>query len=985
MRQSSPNAFLDRLFFPHQSNGMSTGNSFLQDFKVHEIIILAPVTESLQGIENKTNIPWNETVDNDFIASHILKCSSGLRYDLHGKIKQFTTINGKTVIIKNDFVYTDKGFSSVRHAKLLYDLLYHSGDINNPPYLIYFLDCPLLRSCYDNCHVLKPLSISKSVEKITCFQQILRLCPSTSQKIEKILSNSINELNNLERSNNLSLDNIRQIIGNTIVSVVKTFKSSRTSSIKELLKTQKFTEEDIEILIENYVCDETYDIIFFYLLSINKERNQELMSSIISMEHINIYQVGLPFVNNEIINRVHDSIGCFKQLEKMRIPSEKLNILLKTVRLLVSNTIKIAKESQRNKNYNENMFQNTSDFFKNTLDCDYLIPMLLLVVVRAKLSNLESNFIYMSYFSFLDTHKGEESYALSSLEAVLYHILHQKNKLKEISDCNIILWDSIKHGDINILESIFKEQHPSFNSAFFGEVVFQTKISHISNDIYYYKNINGDSVIMLGIKARKLSSITFLINQPQFSLEVLLNDCDNEGSTLLMVAIKLKFKEAINILLQKLKTCLNQKFLNYLSKKDCLGRTVCHYLFHEPYLIHELGPHLSWKSRDKQGQTPLFMFSTMYNHSDYKKMILDAIEVVQLIENNNLNVDDHVDNNGNSLFHIINDSECLLKLLNCKGNINRKNNYGYTPLICHIKFGRSELVKIFLNDKRTDISAKDQNGFTAIHFSVQRNLETIDILTEVMNIEQRTYTGLTPLHIATQEKLLECIKYLIKNRSADINALDYKGDRPVDISEEQEVINLLDEFLLFKNDLENQEKVVRIVRTIVENDSTIKFVIKSGFINDGFKNIKTVVRTIEDFKLLYKSFIFQYPESWVPSLHMNFLDPCVIPSKPSKSILSAFLNCFDTFLQNLLHHPVFSTNELLWKFITIPQLNLHSVTEQFQNKEIQGKSMSINEINNIDFFLKHTKHNIKNIGHAYNCLHKNLCFLEFSHLGLCKL
>ncbi|KAG4303861.1 hypothetical protein PORY_002749 [Pneumocystis oryctolagi] len=34
----------------------------------------------------------------------------------------------------------------------------------------------------------------------------------------------------------------------------------------------------------------------------------------------------------------------------------------------------------------------------------------------------------------------------------------------------------------------------------------------------------------------------------------------------------------------------------------------------------------------------------------------------------------------------------------------------------------------------------------------------------------------------------------------------------------------------------------------------------------------------------------------------------------------------------------------------------------------------------IDFFLKHTKHNIKNIGHAYNCLHKNLCFLEFSHL-----
>ncbi|KAG5519488.1 hypothetical protein PMAC_002115 [Pneumocystis sp. 'macacae'] len=935
MKQCSPNIFLDRLFFSAYNNRVFADKTLLQDFEVHDIIILAPVAESLQGIENETDIPWNETISNDFIASHILKCSSGLEYGLYGKTKQFTTINGKTVIIKNDFVYTDK------------------GDINRSPYLVYFLDRPLLKSCFDNYNrIPKSLSVSKSFENVISFQQIIKLYPLISQKVKQILTNSLKKLNSLEESNTLNLDNIRQIIENTVISVIKTFKSSRTLSIKDLLKAEKLSEEDI-----------------------NKERDQELMDSIVSMEYIDIHQVGLPIINNEIIDRIYDAVNCFKQLEKKKIPAERLTVLLRTVQLLVNSTSKITKESQRNKNYNGNMFQDASDFLRNNLGGDCLIPMLLLVVIRAKLNNLETNLIYITYFSFLNTRRGEELYALSSLEAVLYHILHQRDKLKEINDCNIILWDSIKSGNMNILDSIFKKQHPSFNSLFFDDVFFKTRISYILNDIYCYKDINGDSAIMLGIKSKNISSIIFLFNQPQFSLEFLLNDRDIEGSTLLMVAIKLEFKEAINVLLQKLKTCSNRKFFDYLTQKDHLGKTVCHYLFHQPYLIYELGPHLSWKSRDKEGQTPLFTLSTMYNHVDYKKMVMNAIETVQLIENNNLNVDDHFDNNGNSLFHVINDSECLFKLLSCKGNINKRNNDGFTPLIYHIKFGRSKLVRILLNDKRTDIGAKDQNGFTAIHFLVQMTLETMNVLTEIVNIEERTsYTGLTALHIAVQQKSLDYIEYLVKNKSADINALNYKGDRPVDIAKDQEIVNMLD------------GKVARVVRIALEDDSTIKFIIKSGFINDNSKNIMTVIRTVEDFKFLYKCLVFQYSESWVPSLHIDFLDPFIIPSRPSKSILSAFLNCFDNFLQILFQHSVFSTNELLWEFVTVPQLYTHLTVDRPQkkfldkDKEKYEKLMSIDEINDIDFFFKHTKYSIENMNNAYNHLHKSLCFLESSYL-----
>ncbi|QSL66232.1 hypothetical protein MERGE_000607 [Pneumocystis wakefieldiae] len=945
MKLGYSNIFLDRLFSLGQNNKSFAENLLSQGISVYEIIILVPVAESLQGLEESTGIPWVETIDDDFIESHILKSSFGSRYGVYGKIIEFTTINGKTVIIKNDF----QGFSSLRHAKLLYDALYYSEDLNRHPYLVYFLDRPLVKSC-DNCfRASRSFSVSsKPAEKITNFHELLKSHSSVLQKINRIVSNSLKKISILEKSDHLNLiNNIQQIIEDAVFSSLKMLGSSNLSSVNSLLNTTSLTEDDIGILVENYICDETYDIVFPCLKSIYKDNDLELMDSIISMGHIDIYQLGLPFVNNEINDRIYDAINCFKKFEETRIPSEKLSILMKTIHLLVSKTVKIPEESQQNKNFNEDIFQDVSNFLKDNLG-------------------------------------GEELYSISSLEAVLHHILHQKDKLKAISNYNLILWDSVKSGDINILDSVFKKEHPSFISMFFGDFACTSKTLSALKDIYYYKDINGNSVIMLGIKTRQFSSVSFFLNNSRFSIEVLLNDYDIEGSTLLMAAIKFQFKEVIDMLLQKLKECSEDEFTNYLSRKDKLGRTVCHYLFHEPYLILELGIYLSWKSRDKYGQTPLFILSTMYDHPNYKTMFLNAIKIVQLIENNTLNVDDHVDDNGNSLFHTINDSDCLLALLHCKGDVNKKNNHGCTPLIYHAKSGKSELVKILVSDKRVDMTAKDKNGFTALHFSAQGDLDVMNLLTEVINIEERTsYTGLTALHIAAQEKSLDCINYLVRDKSANINALDYKGDRPVDLATDQEVIDLLDEYALFMNNSEGHKRMVRAVRTIIENDSTVKFIIKSGFVNDDSKNLITVIRTVEDFKLLYKFFIHEYSESWIPSFHITFLNPCMIPSKPSKSILQAFLNCSNSFLQALLQHPTFSTHELLWEFLTIPEqarIIIERNQKKIIDKDISKKLISIEDVNDADFFFKHAKNNIGNMKHAYYRLYRNLHFLEFSYL-----
>ena len=51
----------------------------------------------------------------DFLASHVLRISetplpgSGNVRDSKGKAKQFDTVNGKTVVVKESFVYSNKG------------------------------------------------------------------------------------------------------------------------------------------------------------------------------------------------------------------------------------------------------------------------------------------------------------------------------------------------------------------------------------------------------------------------------------------------------------------------------------------------------------------------------------------------------------------------------------------------------------------------------------------------------------------------------------------------------------------------------------------------------------------------------------------------------------------------------------------------------------------------------------------------------------
>lgn len=80
-----------------------------------------PVTESLLGTRDReSNIAYSDLVGSeDFLGSHVLRISgphgsSGAKditslRESKGKPKQVSTINGRTVVIKDSSVYSNKG------------------------------------------------------------------------------------------------------------------------------------------------------------------------------------------------------------------------------------------------------------------------------------------------------------------------------------------------------------------------------------------------------------------------------------------------------------------------------------------------------------------------------------------------------------------------------------------------------------------------------------------------------------------------------------------------------------------------------------------------------------------------------------------------------------------------------------------------------------------------------------------------------------
>lgn len=118
-------------------------------------VLLVPTTDCLfHGRDRETTSLFADLAGTeDFLASHVLRVPGGLSpgtkeggnvRESKGKAKQYNTINARTVVIKDTFVYSNKGFKSLNQAQLLSDAIFYSDFPERQQWLVYYISRPLV-------------------------------------------------------------------------------------------------------------------------------------------------------------------------------------------------------------------------------------------------------------------------------------------------------------------------------------------------------------------------------------------------------------------------------------------------------------------------------------------------------------------------------------------------------------------------------------------------------------------------------------------------------------------------------------------------------------------------------------------------------------------------------------------------------------------------------------------------------------------------
>lgn len=442
------------------------------------------------------------------------------------------------------------------------------------------------------------------------------------------------------------------------------------------------------------------------------------------------------------------------------------------------------------------------------------------------------------------------------------------------------------------------------------------------------QNSRGDSILMMSVESRQPAVLEYLLSlEHLFPIKAVLEDSNNEETTLLSAAIQLAHPELTDIILRRVVQMRDKEMMfEYFSKVDIRGRTMAHYLFNAPDLISRFGDILPWKQKDKNGQTPLLALCRSYDHPNYLKMVNDALRFATQSQTDHLplHVHRHVDSKGNTLLHAVNEPQLALTLLqHCDSDPNAPNDKRFTPLMVASKYGRVDMVRAFFSDPRVDLSAREYRGMTA-----------------------------------------------------------------VELAKDDDMRNRIDDMVLVSHIPAADGRVTAVVRSLFVEDCSIRLIIKSAVRNkNGTIGVTTCRRSLVDFENLARWLSVEHPASWIPSI-FNFRSPFQIPSKPSRAVLQDIQVRLDGFLKVMLAHSTFSTHELLWEFVLFPEIQPEMMAERSKKKtEIRGEKIKedfkpVDDIREVEDFVSHARETIRSVNNTTKNVTRRAINIRNASLGI---
>jgi hypothetical protein len=797
-------------------------------------------------------------------------------------------------------------------------------------------------------------------------------------------------------------DAMRVSLETAITAAIDLFQGVDRAQLSLLGATTDLTGPVVERLIERYVTENVHHLLFPRLSALKRHEDLELEAKIRQMEFIDISQLGIAIdggwvAKRDLIARLGNAVDVFRKMSSAASPSETMEILLQTTKAVTQ-----LSDAPREGSQPTGSSEKPAPL---TINADTLVALLLYVVIKAQAKHLQARFAYIRHFIFIDdVESGEMGYALSTFEAVLSYLSRDSSGLRRASRRNKSLWDAAAKGDVAELRKIMEpdteeavedddvpftsssssrrqsssgwsftngtsrrssasftsserfslgsglshvfpfqkpdREEPEYNPELpplkvvkrvaldtrsmssGSEISFRSRATSIgtftsalegdtsTERLSQTQDSLGQSVPMMTIQHRKNEALRYMLSLSHYyPPDILMADKTNEGTTLMSAAVQLGFAENINTLLDHLVNAVSpDRMCQYLAIQDIWGRSAAHYLFHAPFLIRRIGTLLPWRQKDKNGQTPLFALCRSYDHAKYHDMVKEALDVATETQKDGqpLHVEDHVDSKGNTLLHIVNDAELAIHILRS----------------CDV-----------------DVNATNEKHFTA-------------------------------LMVASKYGRFDMVRALYSDPRVDTAAKELRGLTAVELAKDDEVRNKIDDLALFNLGPGPDSRTTGVVRSYFVEDSTIRFVLKSGApVDQHSYAVTTCRRSLEDFERLAKLLGMENPASWIPSL-ANLRSPTQIPSKPSRAALRDLQYRMDWFLRTLIAHPTFSTHEMLWEFILVPELQPDMMEQRSKLKaetraeKVRDEMEPLEEAREVEQFVDHAREMVRSVHYS---------------------
>ncbi|KAK0319236.1 hypothetical protein LTR82_009653 [Friedmanniomyces endolithicus] len=161
---------------------------------INHHIILCPTTDILLNSRDRdSNTSYAElATTEEFLASHVLRVPGGAPpagggakdggnvRENKNKAKQYSTLNGRTVVLKDAFAYSNKGFKTLNQAQLLQDAIYYPDTPDGQQWLVYYISRPLVGSYQSTPTIPAVISDEPSKERRKLLSEASETATSTT-------------------------------------------------------------------------------------------------------------------------------------------------------------------------------------------------------------------------------------------------------------------------------------------------------------------------------------------------------------------------------------------------------------------------------------------------------------------------------------------------------------------------------------------------------------------------------------------------------------------------------------------------------------------------------------------------------------------------------------------------------------------------------------------------------------------------------------